>query len=689
MEEEPDELQDAVSARAARQQTAEYSDDFESDEDGMLNSTVEELPESKLDFENTKKSAAFESSLSDEDASQKAALLENEAADDLTLSFHEEKFQQTIILENENMWDDRKDSEEECLESQTQDDDGKNNEKCSTAEEVPHDNSESDHCNDLCMPELQKEREVITLNQEKNKPIPKQRVRKIRNVSTSGEKKALKYCCCYLPENISIPSLDDCYKPSPQPRSLLRKSGPVEDNDLNRSEEKKTSRNELSSFSAPSYLTSLNATPEKKMFAESPDPEGQWLEGTLPPLSIHFVSHNKRSGDSNLLMPGDAPRVKDQDQRENISISDLKLEDNTRKSPSVIEKMMTTGYEKTRKLEKSTDDSSERKVQIVEGQIVTDTIQEVSMDDKSEHVEVKNTSKDFDKKQSETKETIPQKMKASSPGRSLYFSHLKKNVKAVLSSTAVSPQYLGTLKVLEDKHLQKYSAETGKADSLRAAVYQDWLEKKRVFLLELKRIKKKQAENLRNNTEKKEAVKREEAIASFEAWKAMKEREAKKLNEKRKLEELEKKRVAEQDEEKREAAQKAFEKWKERKVEYLRELSRKEKQSERIRKKKEEELVAEKKRDSMSAVEKWNEKKEECIKQKKVEKILERRKQEMQQVKKEEKDKRAMEEYERWLEKKERKEQLEKKQKKLKVVLVDEAPSPWSPPGKVTYSRNY
>ncbi|XP_064366945.1 microtubule-associated protein 9 isoform X3 [Dromaius novaehollandiae] len=631
-----DELQDAVSARAATQQTAEYSDDFESDEDGMLNSTVEELPESNSDIENTKKSAAFESSLSDKDTSRKTALLENEAARDLTLSFHEEKFQQTVILESENIWDDRKNSEEECLESQNQGDDRKNNEECSTADRVPHDNRESNHCNDLCMPELQKEREVIIQNQEENKPIPKQRVRKIRNASTSAD-------------NISIPSLDDCYKPSPQPRSLLRKSGPVEDNDLNRSEEKITSRNELSSFSAPSSPSSLNATPEKKMFAESPDPEGQWLEGTSPPLSIHFTSRNKSSGDSNLLTCGDVPPVKDQDQRENISISDLKLEDNTRKSTSVIEKMMTTGHEKTRKLVKSTGDSSERKLQTVEGQIVTDMIQEVSMDDKSEHVEVKNTSKDFDKKQSETKETVPQKMKASSSGRSLSFSPLKKHVKVVPSSPAVSPQYLGTLKVLEDKRLQKYSAETGKADSLRAAVYQDWLEKKTVFLLELKRIKKKQDENLRNDIEKKEAIKREEAIASFEAWKAMKEREAKKLSEKRKLEELEKKRVAEQDEEKREAAQKAFEKWKERKVEYLRELSRKEKQSERIRKKKEEEFVAEKKRDSMSAVEKWNEKKEECIKQKKVEKILERRKQEMQQVKKEEKDKRAVEEYERWL----------------------------------------
>ncbi|NXD07442.1 MAP9 protein, partial [Nothocercus nigrocapillus] len=605
------ELQDAITARVARQQAAEYSDDFESDDDGMLNSTAEELPESNSDIESTKKSIAFESSLSDEDTSQKAVLLENEAADDFP--FREEKAQQTIILENKNMQDDKKDSEEECLESQNGDD-RKNDEDCSPAEEVPQDNSESGHCNDLCTPELQ--REVLMLNQEENKPVPKQRMCKMRNASAP----------------------DGCYKPSPQLRSLLRKSISMKrtyaiDNALNRLEEKIIARNVVSSVSPPFSLTSWKATAEKKMFSESRDPEGELLEGASPPLSIHFTSQNKRSGDSNSLMCGDAPSIK-------------------AKSPSVIDKMKTPGYEKTRKSENLTDDSSERHMQIVEGQIVTDTIQEVSMDDKSEHVEVKNTKC--------TKKVLKQKDHLSwYLYRSLYFSLLKKNVTALPSSRAVSPQYLGTLKVLEGKGSQKCSAEVGKADSIRAAVYQ------------------------------KEAAKREEAIASFEAWKAMKERAAKKLSEKRKLEELNKKRVAEQDEEKREAAQKAFEKWKERKVEYLRELNRKEKQSERIRKKKEEELVAEKKRDSRSAVEKWNEKKEECIKQKKIEKLLERRKQEVQQMKKEEKDKRAMEEYERWLEKKERKEQLEKKQRKLKAVLADKAPSPWSPPGKVTYSANY
>ncbi|XP_076192757.1 microtubule-associated protein 9 isoform X1 [Aptenodytes patagonicus] len=637
----------------------------------MLNDIGEELNESNSGAENTKKSVTVESSLSGDDASQKAADLEKEAADDLTLSFHEKKLQRLMVLESENIQDDRKDGEEECLENQNEGDDRKDNEECSAAEEVPCDNSESDRSNDLPIHERQKKR-----NQEENKPIPKPRVHKTRNASASAE-------------NISILSLDGCYKPLPQPRSMLRKSGPVEDNELNRSEGKITSRNGLSSFSAPSSLTTLNAqaTPKKKLLAESPGPEGPWLESTSPPFSVNFTSHNEKSGDSNLLMCGEAPPAKDQDQK--ISTSDLKLEDNSRKSPSVTEIMMTTVHGKTKKLEKSTDDSSDETVKIVEGQIVTDTVQEVSVNDQSEHGEAKNTSKDSAKKLNETMERVLQNPKASLSDRSLSSAHLKKKAKAVPSATPISSQYLGTLKVLEDKHVQKNSTKFDKADSLRAAVFQNWLEKKRVFLLELKRIEKKKAENLRNDTEKKEADKREEAIASFEAWKKKKGREAKKLSEKKKLEELKTKKAAEQNEEKTEAAQKAFEKWKARKAEYLREQSRKEKQSERIRKKKEEELVAEKKRDSMSAVEKWNEKKEEYMKQKKVEKILERRKQEIQQAKKEEKNKKAMEEYERWLEKKEKREQLEKKQKKLQAVHGDEAPSPWSPPGKVTYSRNY
>lgn len=56
--------------------------------------------------------------------------------------------------------------------------------------------------------------------------------------------------------------------------------------------------------------------------------------------------------------------------------------------------MKTTVYEKTKELEKSTDDSSDEMVKIAEGQIVTDTTQKASVNDQSEHGEAKNTSKD-------------------------------------------------------------------------------------------------------------------------------------------------------------------------------------------------------------------------------------------------------------------------------------------------------
>ncbi|KAM4674508.1 microtubule-associated protein 9-like [Amazona ochrocephala] len=611
------ELQKAITAHAAREQAAEYSDDFESDKDNMRNGVGEELNESYSSDESTKKSVAVERPLSDDDASQKAADLENEAVDDLSLSFHEKKFQQITLL-------DRKDGEEECLKSQNGGDDRKNNEECSAGEEVQRDNNET--------------------------------------------------------ENVSIPSLDTCSRPTPRRRSMLKKSGPVED----RSERKITSRKEFSSVSASSSLTVKNAqaTSKKNLLAKSPGVEGPCLESILPSYSINFTSQNERFGDSNLLMCGEAPPVKDEDQ---INTSDLKLEDKNRKPSPVTEAMVNAVDEETKKLEKSAEDSSDETVKTVEGQVVTDTIQEVLVNDQSEHWEAKSTSEDCIKKLSETKESVLQVRKASLSDRSLVSAHLKKKAKAVPSATPASSQHMGTLKVLEDKHVQKNSTEFNKADSLRAAVFQNWLEMKKHFLRESKRIEKEKAENLRNNIEKKEAIKREEAIASFEAWKRKKVREAKKLRQKKKLEELQKNETAEQNTDKSEAAQKAFEKWKEKKMEYLREQSRKEKQSDSRKKKKEEELVAQKKRDSMSAVEKWNEKKEEYIKQKKAEKIQERRKQEIQQAKKEEKNKKAMEEYEKWLGKVVMREQLEKKQKKLQAVRGCEMPSPWNPPGKVAY----
>ncbi|NWT34793.1 MAP9 protein, partial [Cardinalis cardinalis] len=306
-------------------------------------------------------------------------------------------------------------------------------------------------------------------------------------------------------------------------------------------------------------------------------------------------------------------------------------------------------------------DNSDGMMKITEEQKIADAMQEVSVNDQSEHGEAKNTSKNSVKKLSETKERVLQNPKASLSDRSTTFVHLKRKGKAVPSTSPVSSQYLGSVKVLEDKCMQKESPEFNKVDNLRAAVYQNWLERKKLLLLELKRSEKEKAEILRNNTEKKEALKREESIACYEAWKKKKEKEARKLSEKKKHEELEEKKPAEQNKEKTEAAQAVM---KEAFGLYM--------------------------MTSCSSLSlRRNEKKKEYIKKKKVEKILEKRKREMQQAKKEEKSEKAMQEYERWLENKMRREQLEKNQKKLQAVHGNEMSPPWRPPGKVTYSSSY
>ncbi|NWI90379.1 MAP9 protein, partial [Pitta sordida] len=347
-----------------------------------------------------------------------------------------------------------------------------------------------------------------------------------------------------------------------------------------------------------------------------------------------------------------------------VNTSDLKLGDNGRKSPTVIKRMINTVSERTNELENSVADSSDGTVKVAEWQVITDTMQEVSVNDQSEYEEAKNGSKNSVKKPSETKERVLENLKASLSDRSPSSVRLREKVKAIPSAAPVSSQYLGTLKVLEDKCMQKKRTEFDKADSLRAAVFQNWLEKKKLLLMELKRAEKEKAENLRNSTEQKEAHKREESIASFEAWKKKKAREAKKLSEKKKLEKLEEKKPAEQNMEKTEAAEVVIQSQVQHLVCCMMIFC-----------------------SSLSFYR--NEKKEECIKKKKAEKFLQKQKQEMQQAKKEEKNEKALEEYERWLENKERRDWLEKKKKRLQAVHGIEMSSPWRPPGKVTYSGNY
>nr|XP_060634782.1 microtubule-associated protein 9 isoform X2 [Anolis sagrei ordinatus] len=753
-----EELQEALSARAARQQTAEYSEDFESDDEGS-----EKFSET---LENTsKKSVAFATPLSKKNH-YSGSSLRSESEDDLSFSDVDERPHYVSELEREILREEREGvpfslieysrSYEENVEKtsipfdrhlqdchsfekdtadgfalgedeeRTWETSGLENEHLSeeTQDFVSEEGSgfelEGEQQDGERMFELQLERDNMIKQKHEIKPVPKPREFKNKSASVSAE-------------NISIPTFHEYSKPSPQPRSVLRKSSHVEEYEGSKAEDRTSHNHRFFSLSAPSSETRLNdqvVKSERRALAESPSPEvrngfkaiqyeqrGPWISSSSSPFPIHFPSMDERTGDSNFKIFGEELSSKDDEEKGTGNSSDQKLLESDRKSPSVLELMMTTAYEKTKKLQKSVEDDFEQKLETLEHSAIKDRSREITKDDKYEQKIDLSTlkaalelSEDSVKERNEFKERVSQKVK-SRVSRSLSSAHLKKTGKPPHIPTSTSSQYLGTLKFLDNKHLRKYSAELDKADSLRAAVYQDWLEKKRVFLVELQRIKRNKAENLREKNEKKEAAKKEEALASFEAWKAMKEREAKKLAEKKRLEEAKKQKEAELNEKKKEEAQKAFEKWKEKKAEYSKQQLKKERRIERLKKKKEEEIVAEKKKDSRSAVEKWNEKKEEYLKQKKKEKTQERKKEVDQEVEMQEKDKKAIEAYEKWLEeplqpshvsaaqnqqsitaaqgKKEVKEMMQRNQKKLQVILEDETPPPWSPPGKAVPSRSY
>ncbi|XP_060546857.1 microtubule-associated protein 9 isoform X2 [Pantherophis guttatus] len=716
-----EELQEALLARAINQQTEEYSEDFESDE-----YSEEEFPESEENI--CPKSAVFTVSSSKFNLCNRDTL-KSESADDLSSTEEYEGSQYVSILERkilskeratipfsltehpgsckrstakqsipfeislsnhysfgkqtvgnltlakyEEMPQEATTSENKQLIKDTEDD--------TIIEERSNREKDYSHIEETIRCELSLEKKDMIQCKMESKPMPEQREFKTKAASASAE-------------NISIPALYDFSKPSPQPRSILRKSNHVEDYEGTKAEGRVPNHHRLFSLSAPSSETRLNdqmMKSERRALSESPGAEGPLIANSSSSLSIHFSLVNEKTGDSNLAISGNEISSKDNEHKEIDCCQDLRLPENDRKSPSVIELMMTTVYENTKKQYKSTEHFLEQKVQMLKPNVIEDNSIETPKDDKSKQKvalttskSIMDNSKDFVKEKCEEVEAVPQKAKI----RSLSTTYLKKTGKYSPVPRSTSAQYLGTLKLLDNKHLQKYSAELDKADSLRAAVYQDWLEKKRIFLLELQRIKRNKAENLREKNEKKEVAKREEAFASFEAWKAMKEKQAKKLAEKKKLEAAKKKKEAELNEKKKEESQKAFEKWKKKKAAYLKQQMHKEKRVERLKKKEEQELVAEKRKDSRSAVEKWNEKKEEFMMQKEKEKIQERKKEVEQQVEKEEQDKRALDEYTKWLEKKEMDKSMHKKQKKLQVILEDETPPPWSPPGKAVSSRSY
>nr|XP_014593464.2 microtubule-associated protein 9 isoform X1 [Equus caballus] len=616
-----DELIKAITARSARQRSSEYSDDFDSDEIGDFSDTSVDENSVK------KKMNDFHISDDEEKNSPKRSFLKTKKLNrDVT------KDEPVFSIKND--------------------------------EQVAPAGSEDVVINPLS--ESQNKRQAI--EKEKIKMKPKPRILPVKSTSSA--------------ENSSSLEADNHFKPSPRPRSMLKKRSLREEKAGLGEDKEAALHEELAARSAPLPLPRLNGGhlgAEKQAFSENPDPE----DASLSSLSLKESVEDSFS-------PGSEEKASIKDQNEEFTENHNSLKPNENEENSSLIDFATTALEKSKESQVTTDDLEEEKEKTE--LIMNDDLTVNPPLLKSQSILISPNATESAEKTMEDRNMKNKKSTnnraSSASGRLMTSEFLKKSSSVKKSpSTTTSSHYLGTLKVLDQKLSQKQNMEPDRADNIRAAVYQEWLEKKNVYLHEMHRIKRIESENLRIQNEQKRAAKREEALASFEAWKAMKEKEAKKIAAKKRLEEKNKKKTEEENAVRRGEALQAFERWKEKKMEYLKEKNKKEKEYERAKKQKEEETVAEKRKDNLTAVEKWNEKKEAFFKEKEKEKINEKRKEELKRAEKKDKDKQAIDEYEKWLEKKERQERIERKQKKRHSFLENEALPPWSPPSRTVFSK--
>ncbi|KAF6306615.1 microtubule associated protein 9 [Rhinolophus ferrumequinum] len=620
-----DELIKAITARSARQRSSEYSDDFDSDEIVSLG----DFSDTSID-ENSVKKTLNDFHISDDE--------ENNSP---KLSFLKTKKSNSDMMKDEPVFSIKNDEEIAPDDS---------------ADMVVNPLSESQHEDQ----EMEKEKIIMK---------PKPRILSIKTTSS---------------ENSGSLEVDNRLTPSPRPRSMLKKHSHGEEKDGLGEEKEAALREEVEALSAPLPLPRLRGRQleaERKAFPENIDPEDPWL------TSLSSSSLKESPGDS--VSPGSGDKTSVQDQKEEFTENRNSLKSHENQEDSFLIDFVNSALEKSKDRQVTTDDLEEEKEKV--DLIMRD---ELTVDPpllKSQSVLISTSATESAKKTIEDRNMKNKKStnnRASSASGRLMTSEFLKNSSSIRrTSKTTSSQYLGTLKVLDQKPSQKQNVEPDRADNIRAAVYQEWLEKKNVYLHEKHRIKRIESENLRIQNEQKRAAKREEALASFEAWKAMKEKEAKKMAAKKRLEDKNKKKTEEENAARKEEAQQAFERWKEKKMEYLKEKNKKEKEYERAKKQKEEETVAEKRKDNQTAVEKWNEKKEAFFKEKEKEKVNKKRKEDLKRAEKKDKDKQAIDEYEKWLEKKERQERIERKQKKRHSFIENEALPPWSPPSRTVFSK--
>ncbi|XP_029993942.1 microtubule-associated protein 9 [Sphaeramia orbicularis] len=243
----------------------------------------------------------------------------------------------------------------------------------------------------------------------------------------------------------------------------------------------------------------------------------------------------------------------------------------------------------------------------------------------------------------------------------------------------VESKYLGSLKILD---ISLQDSQPQEPNSMRAAVYQEWLRKKKEKSRENMQLKKKE-EIIKENKKREQNAKKEDAVASYEAWKE-KKAECLKAKAKEKQDKIRKEqRAIEEKEEKKQSAKQVFEKWKHEHDLLLKEKYRKEREAENKRNLQKQEEEEERKRGSTSAFSDWCKKKKDVLHNKATMQRKElKTKAEEEEYMREERDKMALEMYESWLTRKDLEKKRQKEERYIQAILRDSPPPPWSPPNK-------
>uniref|UniRef100_A0A3P9H532 Microtubule-associated protein 9 n=1 Tax=Oryzias latipes TaxID=8090 RepID=A0A3P9H532_ORYLA len=252
--------------------------------------------------------------------------------------------------------------------------------------------------------------------------------------------------------------------------------------------------------------------------------------------------------------------------------------------------------------------------------------------------------------------------------------------------TKVESKYLGALKVL-DRKVSLQESQPQAADSLRAAVYQEWLKKKKEKSRENMQLKKK--EELQKEKEKEDQeAKKEEASASYKAWKEKKVEILRAMAKERKDRIRKEQRTTQEKQEKRQSAIEMFEKWKRQHDHLLRDQYRKQKEAENKLKEGKQLKEEERKKNTQSAFSDWCEKKKDVLhEQLKTERKTVENKKEEEKYLKEEREKTALQMYENWLRRKDLEQKRQREERRIQAILLDSPPPPWSPPNKTVPFR--